>query len=254
MPAKQAIKCAFCDNDASEMRSGEHICSAWIERLFGPQEYNWTHTDRKTGTNRSWKKKGADEKIRDVVCSECNNGWMSNLENLEAKPALTNIIRDGAPQCLLPRGILSLSLFAFKHTVVANHSNPNREPFFTRAARERFKNSLQIPPGVQMWIGAFQSVYANSGIFTSHHLEADPEGRSLDDFELYIFTFAVGHLVFQVLASKWTKVTRRRLPLPVLRPNTFWNSAAIQFWPMDGHSIEWPPTHYLNENMLKKFA
>src|SRR5258708_12778933 len=144
MSAKQSIKCAYCANDASEMRSGEHICSAWIGKLFGPQEYNWTRSSLRTGKVRRWKKKAADEKIRDVVCSDCNSGWMSELEN-EAKPALTNIIRDGFPQCLLPRGIMLLAAFAFNKAVVANHSNLNRDPFFTLPAPEKFPSPLQVP-------------------------------------------------------------------------------------------------------------
>jgi hypothetical protein len=95
---------------------------------------------------------------------------MSVIENSVARPTLTNMIRDGNKQSILPRGAVSLATFGFKCAVVANHANLNGDPFFTRAARERFKTSLAIPPSVQMWVGAFQGIFKRSGVFNCYHL------------------------------------------------------------------------------------
>lgn len=232
--------------------TGEHICSAWIGRLFDSEIYNWTHT-HETGEIKRWKSKSLDETLP-VVCDKCNNGWMSDIENLEAKPALTNMIRDGAAQSLLPRGIIALACFAFKNAVVANHANLNKEPFFTPAAREQFRKNLTIPPGVQMWVGAFHGIYAHSGICKSYYLEPQLYASDPQNFELYVFTFVAGHLAFQVLASKWKSLFSRGMPPPALRPDKYWDSAATSFWPMDGFPLSWPPEKYLSNDSIRVFS
>ena len=42
----------------------------------------------KPGHNKRWKAR--------VVCGDCNNGWMSDLENDHAKPVLTPLITGDA--------------------------------------------------------------------------------------------------------------------------------------------------------------
>lgn len=96
-----------------------------------------------------------------VVCATCNNGWMSDIENLYAKPAMADLIlgkRVGAISRKRARGI---SLFAFKTAVVANHSLPESELFFDQADRYAFresfkKGSFRIPPDIAMWLVGMQ--------------------------------------------------------------------------------------------------
>jgi hypothetical protein len=53
---------------------------------------------------------------------------------------------------LSPDDLMSLALFGFKAAVLADHAFRKRRPFFKPSVREAFRNSLRIPPGVQMWL------------------------------------------------------------------------------------------------------
>lgn len=248
---KRAKACAFCGNDAVEL-SGEHIFSAWIDRLFDSAGYNWHFTDPDSRETIAWSQKNLNQKLK-VVCAKCNNEWMSDLENDIAKPALTNMIRDGDPEILASKSQVSLATFAFKSAVVANHANLNGEPFFTPAARNRFRSSLELPPGVQMWVSAFQGIYKRSGVFNSYYLVPNSPAKPWCDLEFYVFTFVAGHLAFQVLASKWSKLIRKGEPLPVFAQYPEWDVAAIPFWPRDNRPVSWPPPAYLSNDSVHEF-
>lgn len=232
--------------------TGEHIFSAWIDRLFDSKGYNWRYTDPDTREISNWDQKNLNRKLN-VVCAECNNGWMSGIENFVAKPALTNMIRDGGKQSLLPRGAVSLATFGFKCAVVANHANLHGDPFFSPAARERFKASLAIPAGVQMWIGAFQGIYKRSGVFNCYYLVPSTPSKPWCDLEFYAFTFVSGHLVFQILGSKWRTLARKGEPLPVFTQEPEWDVASVPFWPTDNVPISWPPPAYFSNDSIHEF-
>jgi hypothetical protein len=249
-------KCAFCGNDAGKI-SGEHLISAWIGELLGEQNYTVRFIHPETGEIKTWPAKSLDVEIN-AVCKRCNETWMSRIEE-GAKYAFSHIIRDGSPVSLLSRGIATLAAFAFKSAVVATYINRKQEPFFTRAERERFRSSLEIPPNVQMWLAGLPDI-SMTGTFIGHVFGIDvPRGTvwhgiEIDDFESYAFTYSAGHLVLQVLACRHGKISNRGKPLPVLQPNTGWNESVMQFWPNNGTPIRWPPALDLSSDALNGLA
>jgi hypothetical protein len=172
--------CAFCPTIAD--LTGEHLFSNWTNRMYTLRRY----------TVRSINIKAV------VVCGKCNNGWMSDLENNHAKPAMKDVILHGSPCLLQSRDIASIAKFAFKTAVVADHMHATRKPFFSPAIRYSFAKSLTIPDGVQMWLGAFDGRHARSGSITARYLKKNVS--VLRGFEFYVVTYITGHLAFQVLA------------------------------------------------------
>ena len=236
--------------------NGEHLFSAWIGRLLNYPKYSWKFIDPDTGEIREWQA-SLDLKIK-AVCESCNSGWMSRLET-EAKYALSDMIKYGSKMSLLPRGIATLSAFAFKSAVIATCMNRNHEPFFTRADRENFRSSQSLPSKVQMWISCLQDI-AMTGTFIGHVFGLNvPSGTNrhgiqIDDLESYAFTYSAGYLAFQVLACRHGKIANRGKPLPILRPNLGWDDAVVQFWPHSGAPITWPPLLNLNSDSLNALA
>lgn len=144
--------CAFCHREAK--MSGEHIWSEWIGKVLGgSRRYAFRRVDPNGRTLNTWNSDELDLTAK-VVCEPCNNGWMSDIERDHAKPTFAPII-DGEPFCLLPLGIKSAAIWAFKITVIADHIQSNRLPFFTEIERTIFKERLDIPAGVQMWLAAY---------------------------------------------------------------------------------------------------
>lgn len=185
-----------------------------------------------------------------VVCKTCNETWMSDIESA-ARLTLSNMIRDGASVTLLTPGIVSLATFAFKCAVIGNHMSPDGPPFFSPGVRRKFRETLRIPDGVQIWVAAFQGLYRFSGRCAPYYAKATAD--PLLDLRFYIFTFAVGHLAFQVLAPKWAKLYSQR-PTRLLtddfRP---WDRAATRIFPYDGFPVSWPPALYLDDDGFDTF-
>lgn len=249
---KPRKKCIFCDDDAAKI-TGEHVWSAWIGRLFTSSAYTWKYVDPETGKVQVRDFKTIDFTVNDV-CKPCNEGWLSQLE-ARAKLAFSSMIRDPMEFSLLSSGAVLLAAFAFKSAVTATCMNKNREAFFTPAARLRFKNSLQIPIGTQMWLARFSGGAASSGLFSGHVLEPNaPKGSPLYGLEMYAFTYVAGRLVLQVLAPRWADIMKRGRPLPMLRPSTAWNSVSTQFWPNEGLPIGWPPEKNLGDDSINDFV
>jgi hypothetical protein len=249
---KPRKKCVFCGNDAGKI-SGEHIWSAWIGRLFTSTAYTWTYVDPQTGEAQVRDFKTIDFTINDV-CKPCNEGWLSRLE-ARAKLAFSEMIQKPVEFSLLPSGAVLLAAFAFKSAIIATCMNKSREAFFTPAARLRFKNSLEIPPGVQMWLARFSGGAASSGLFIGNVLGANaPKDNHLHGLELYSFTYVAGRLVLQVLAPKWENILKRGRPLPMLVPSGAWDSVSTRFWPNQGLPISWPPEKYLGDDSINAFV
>ncbi len=240
--------CAFCPREAD---SREHNWSAWIGPLFGSPGYNFHRFDIKSGHLRQWRTPTLDEKSK-VVCTDCNNGWMSDLEG-RSKAAFSEMIRDGAEVCLLSRGIALLAAFAFKCAVVADHSDPRGGPFFSSFQRYRFRESLQIPSGIRMWISAFHDPRGRRGVFTSYC--TSPNDDVFRDLQFNVFTFVAGHLAFQVHSTRWTALHKQGRAFPRIELETHWDArATTEFWPNEfGFPITWPPPIHVSSKLLQQF-
>lgn len=231
--------------------TGEHIFSAWIGRLFGNVLYQFTTLDKKGIYHRS-ASRGLNQKAY-VVCKECNNGWMSDLEERQAKPTMEGMILHASPVSLLPNGISAIAAFAFKTAVVADCNRPSSgRPFFSHEVRRRFSLSLDIPRGVQIWLAALYRQRGVGGRFTTHYVRIE-NGR-FKGFQFYAFTLFVGALVLQVTASRWVSIAKLPKFKPVLTQHPNWNRVAVPIWPNSSKAIDWPPSRFLNGETVVAFA
>jgi hypothetical protein len=180
---------------------------------------------------------------------------MSRLENDHAKPVLKDMILYGRDVTLLPAALTSLSLFAFKLLVVANH-NGEQQRFFTAKDRHLFAKHLAIPQGVQVWIASRKSHarYHHTGVFNSHFGKLP--ARTNNAIELYVCTWGIGHLLIQTVGVRWAlRATRRRnVPLPTLRQNDAMNDSAIAVWPNQQKPIVWPPKLHIGDDTIDLFC
>lgn len=80
------------------------------------------------GTITRWRNKELDTKAK-VVCKQCNNGWMSELE-AQSIPILKDMVVHRAPTRLKARDIAVLTAVGFKNAALADHVQTVRCPFF----------------------------------------------------------------------------------------------------------------------------
>lgn len=168
-----------------------------------------------------------------VVCADCNNTWMSAIENNHAKPAMTDLIRGKVDIPIDESRARSIALFAFKTAVVFDHIQRDQQPFFLRTIRHRFREARAIPPTtVKMWMAGFlptargevHTFYSEGNLTPTNHLR------------LYVCTYAVGHFVFQVVAD-------RQQGFVPFGPIADYSHIAIPFWPTSDlpRGFVWPP-------------
>jgi hypothetical protein len=243
--------CAFCPRDAVE-KGGEHIWENWINKELPPVLY----ISRKRYTKDSPTIESTTDSVSEklpVVCSPCNNGWMSTL-SLKVKDRFSRAMLNGEPFSLGARDAAVLAAFTFMKAAVTNHFTSychGAEPFFTRAARERFRISLRLPPSVQVWVGAFESEWF---LKTYNRLSVvSPDGGPIYGMQFCSFTYIVGKLTLQLLAPGWKNIGDRWKPLVCLNPPARWKQADVLFWPHTGTFLSWPPSKYIGDDLIEEY-
>jgi Zn ribbon nucleic-acid-binding protein len=246
VPVPTRNQCAFCPERAN--LTCEHLWSKWAEKHLIAGSYLHVHREEENDVIKMWQKKKLDHKAR-VVCGECNNSWMSELES-----AIQSVTKDmmfnGVQTTLSARDLATIAAFGFMKAVVADHMHSKRPPILTFSERRLFARTLQIPGGVQMWLSS--TVFLR-GLFKSQYVEIEPpDGRT---FYLQAFTYGLGHFVIQVVICRWKKkVLRRHAHPPFLRQAVGWIPMSIPFWPHDGTPVRWPPATHLSDQIIDKFV
>jgi hypothetical protein len=233
-----AKSCPFCKRTA--VLTNEHLWSAWIGRGLGKTRYAFRQRDANGNIVRQKIRPGLDMKKR-AVCAECNNGWMSQLEN-KVKPILSDAISTGNKTSFDEPQLRTIAQFAFKNAVVADYTAEGRNPFFTTSARRMFAEGLTIPDGVQVWLATFRDPLGHSGFFLSNYNMLKGRSNPRNGFELYVFTFSAGFLVMQVTASRWINpLIMSRYDAPVVWQDPLMKDFATEIWPLDRTPVAWPP-------------
>jgi hypothetical protein len=220
-------ECAFCPSAAK--LSAEHIWSEWISAIQ-PGKKVFRRYDAEGQLVRSWVAEALDWTAK-VVCEKCNNTWMSEIENVHAKPALADLITGKSAVPIDSKRARSIAFFCFKTTLVIDQISPSEPPFFRKAERYAFRTDLTIPAIVNIWMANFIPAgkgRVNSGYFKTSTSPADM-------IRSFVCTFAAGHFVFQLVAMR---STRRFLPLPGFE------HLAVDFYPRF-ESLVWPPPYGL---------
>ncbi len=199
-------ECAFCPHTAK--LSAEHIVSDWINDLFpGKKKFSLKTAQ---GVDTEWTSNSLDWRAK-VVCETCNNTWMSEIENNHAKPALTDLIIGNTDIAFTESRARSITFSAFKTGVILDHSQRDRQPFFSRRIRYAFREHLNIPANVNVWAcpyiprsrGDFHTCYQTGALSLEDHPSASYP------LELYVFTGAIGHFLLPVRCRE----ANRRRPL-----------------------------------------
>jgi len=217
-------------------------------------DFVWASLQPATGEVATGRMKSINRTVK-AVCADCNNGWMSVLET-EVQPLLSGIIKHGESMYLSRRDQRKLAAYTFKNAVIANYLNTTREPFFSRAARERFRASRLIPSIVTAWFAALSaSTFMGLNYGYVLGIQQRNEYGPWNDLELYAYTFAIGHLVLQLSAFRFADLAHRGITLSGPPPqDMFWNDYSVPFWPITNGTVRWPPVQYLSEQSLSRYA
>jgi hypothetical protein len=177
-----------------------------------------------------WKTAGPDMKCK-VVCTSCNSGWMSQLEE-EAKPILTPPIQGHA--CRLTTHHLEiLTYWALKTALMLDRcSEAERQNI---PASEFAALYARRAPGtaVHAWIGTCD--VARGSWFQARTVDLDSGDAQTRGFGA---TLWLGHLVFQLISIAVPPAVKLGLKPDLLE-------AVAPIWPR-GFKLDWPVTAALS--------
>lgn len=178
-----------------------------------------------------------------VVCKTCNEGWMSNIEGVHAKPAMADLMLGKKNVQMNQLRANSIAIFMFKTALILDALAKDTSPFFSREIRHEFRKSHCIPANVRMWLNSFAPAgYGEANVFYNG---ADlPSGKRL---ELYVCTFAVQHFVLQLVAMATDDPSLRG----VSRSDEF---LAVPLWPSIPADFVWPTDPIATFDDLNAFS
>ena len=193
-------QCAFCPCTVS--LTGEHLRSDWVNNLVKSRTHHYVISQRSYGSKTSqWRNKRFDLKAN-VVCADCNSGWMSQVDN-DAKFALQDIILHDSPVCILPQGLSAIAAFTMKCGFVADYLTRHREPFFDHQTRQEFACSHQPTEGAHMWLGRIRQPRGKkSGIYKTRY--GTPRDKGVPTLDNYVFTFSIETILLQLAITRFT--------------------------------------------------
>ena len=111
-------ECVFCRATDVPM-SDEHVFGNWIHRLFGRDPNGRAEVVNAEGVPMGWNR-GLFSDVLTIVCDECNNEWMSVMEN-DVSALLGPMILDGRTTVLPPPFQAKLAAWAVKTAFVADY-------------------------------------------------------------------------------------------------------------------------------------
>ncbi len=147
-----STECLCCGDPISDFQAkrGEHVLPKWVLRLLNLRAEEMLHVlvsaedSRIERTKKQWLSGFTQRR----VCQECNNGWMSTMEN-EARPILIPLIKGGRTLFDLRQGErLTVSRWAVKTAYVLSNTimldRPIRQPLLTQL----WRSPSEVPRGI----------------------------------------------------------------------------------------------------------
>lgn len=237
--------CLFC---ADPVSSREDVWPLWLVRRFDTPAGVRVGLEREGHPLPSWIKLQHGHKVR-FVCSKCNNGWMSDLEN-RAKPVLERVLGDGTI-ILDGSDQKTLALWSVKSAMVFEALRRGSRRFYFAHDRAAIRGTTTLPTRTAIWLARCVDL---PGVFVTASDHADTPDHSPLGARLYSTTMGFGHLAIQVITVKIpTNVPDSMLVHPDMLPGP-WEDLTLPLSDT-GRAIRWPQPLALNGELgLETFA
>ena len=230
--------CMFCNRKTS---TKEDAWPLWLMRRFPSSDIACMYAECNQRNLFNWRPAKPRLPVK-RLCSSCNSGWMSRLEN-EAKPVLESILDDKL-KALDASDQSTLARWAVKTAMVLETIVPNRPWFYSKNER-RLMCAAQTPPQrTSVWIAKcinYPNVYS-----AGRDLRTMPGD---DGVHALATTMAFGSLALQVVSIKTPAEIPANFAMTYDVSDGPWNQTLIQVWPASQNSLVWPP-HYGLANEL----
>jgi hypothetical protein len=231
--------CIFCEQDRK--RSREDVFPKWLHPLFpllGEAEYLRRLVTPSSDDEHRRPASGVFDVIVRDICTTCNNGWMSQLEQ-QVKPILTPMLLDQQRTLTAPEQH-TLATWATKTALTMQGANIGGERFTPAADYHWFHDHRAPLPNGHIWLCR----YGGEGNWPlSVHqwgLTMRPPGAPVpqrsDPVNGYSVVYAIGPVVFWLWGHSLTGG-------PYIEAGS--DDAHQLIWPALGGDAHWPPRRTL---------
>lgn len=212
-------RCVFCcmpvnDKNAGRHRAREHVFPAWLlDRLNARRDIiEFSKTEAKCADGRSLqltdqaaiRQLDFNNFLLGAVCSTCNNGWMSRLENT-VKPALGQLAENKPITIENPREIAKWVLKTV--FVLSCYLNPTVGRVPDGHGRGLINETARLPKGVAVFRRqAADSRLWFSACLTFHVASSNENGMRSRYNNSYKYIIQIGHAQFLVQYYPSTRV------------------------------------------------
>ena len=166
MPNSLKRRCLFCDNQAD---SREHIIPKWILKKLdwgrGPFHLSF-------GKNAPIRLESPESKAM-VVCSDCNHGWMHDLEYATEPILSPSMVSDLSVRLDIPQQY-TLVKWAVKTAMIFDGASRRRPRCYEQEMSEALSSRGVVPPRTTIWLGRRVS---QGGLLWAHGFVAHSKRR-----------------------------------------------------------------------------
>lgn len=217
-------RCIFCGE--VRKRSNEHVFPKWLQAQLGIENVPMQLVRGSDKRNPY----GYKSHVAGSVCEGCNNGWMSELEQL-ARPRLTDMFTDQGIAALCDTEVHILSLWIFKTSLTLHSAG-----IFTQLIPDehyRLAHDRKAPAHCRISIARLDPYLEQPGWIQSQNwlgIERHWSGKELQEQlkRTYRVVFGFGHFA--------ARVTYFPLSVPL-----FPLEDGVQFLHPYRTTIVWPP-------------
>lgn len=238
--------CHFCDSAAD---SKEHAWPKWLASQFRGSA---SVLDAQIGDRKYSSRSQFPEVTVRSICSECNNGWMSKLEN-DVRPTFDLLLseRRGA---LNVQEMHAVAAWVLKSSMVFESIDRGSPDFYTPAERAGLRKFLAIPEYTWIWVAGVRDFGA---IYTDAHRLST--GRNSTDTEALLTTFAFGNFAAQILTLRPNSPDQDRDLITFETREGPWDDIQVRVWPHNVSGARWPKAMGLGgsagvERWAKRFS
>jgi hypothetical protein len=239
-------RCIFSGHD---VLTKEDIWPQWMIKLLKkhPDEIVPMKAKRHTDPLRKWFKIGNRALEFKGVCQNCNNGWMSVLED-DTSPILTPMITNESVR-LDSAQRLQLTQWTMKCAMLFEFIDGEGR-FYTQDDRSQFHETL-VPVGdfVEIWLAHYSGTIFRAA---TDHRGVQLKGLSGRPYLGHIMTMVFGHLVIQILNIKCLAANDMTAGIKV-KTEGEWADFIVNIDPAIPF-VQWPPKLSLDDSRLNAFS
>jgi len=227
--------CIFCRKKAS---SKEDAWPLWLMNRFPTSSTSRMYAERGGHKLGNWTTAKPELSVK-WLCTSCNNGWMSRLED-EAKPVLESILDDKLKD-INASAQSTIARWAVKIAMVLESIDSNRTWFYADDERQLMGAVQSLPPRTSVWIA--KCINQPNIYSAAKDLWTTP---SNDGIHAYATTMAFGSLALQIVSIKTLAAIPENVTLTYNVSEGPWDKTLVQVWPTTQNSLAWPPQYGLN--------